>query len=305
MARKDADYAALAAHLNPGDPTAGAEAIDLAILETQRMRWRPHNRARALFLAGNMLVALGAASLGLRACNWLGPTFASTPVAGLAAITSISDALLIVALAIGVLVLSSWLDEAATALRPFPPQPIYSWLRAQGKVDLLHWHAVYWSHEKIKAHRREILGFVCWRKALRPQAQYPTVTERMQRRAAPPDLHWAYLSTEEGRADSEAYLVSFEQRMDAWYRLSSKAVLSFLAVVGFLIWLPTYPPTAAGELLRTAALLAFMLLCTWLAFGVGTTVPMRWLPTRVRRYWFRSPPQEATEFRDHMIALSR
>lgn len=51
---------------------------------------------------------------------------------------------------------------------PLPSGQIYEWLAAQGKSDLLYWHAIYWSHAKIQAHRREVLGFVFWRKSPLP-----------------------------------------------------------------------------------------------------------------------------------------
>ena len=302
MARKTALYEALAAHLNPNDPAEGAEQIDVAILATQRARCRPWNLARGLFFAGNILFALGVVSLVFRGCAWFDPSFAHTPMASLAKATPVWGASLLVAIAIGVLVMSTWVEEMGGALRPYPPAPIHAWLKAHGKSDLIYWHEIYWSQAKIQAHRREIMGFTFWRKKLRPVDQYPAVAAGPQRFIAPPDPHWIYLDSEEGRADSIAYLVEFEHRIDAWRRLCFKGILAILAVIGFLIWLPEYPETLAGRLLRVGAMLAFMMLCMRIAFRVGT-IPMRWLPARVRRYWFRDLPPEAARFRDHMIAL--
>lgn len=299
MTTKIRSYDALALHLNPDDPADGARQIDTAILTLQRARYRPRNWGRASFWLANILQNLGFLVLVARAACWLAGELWRSFVGTFATMMPIWAAVLLIVAAIGLHAIYWRLSADDRLQLPVPPEPIHQWLVAHGKSDLRYWAETYWPYVKILAHRRDVFGFVLWRKNPRPLDQYPPAAVR----AAVPDPHWTYIRSAEGRADSAAYEIDFEQRLEAWRGLCVRGALAVVAVLGAAIWLPIYPPTAGGHLLRIGLTIAFVFISMRLAFGLAT-MPMRWLPAAFRRYWFRDLPPEAERFRDHMLAIS-
>ncbi len=304
MMKKIRSYDALAAHLCPDDPAEGARQIDTAILTLQRARYRPRNFNRGIFWIAMLLLSLGLSILGASFVCWLVPSMEPTFYGALAGAVPLLAAKIMVIWGVG-----SFLYYCAndTTLDygplPLPPAAIHLWLVAHGKSDLRYWPEMYWPYVKILAHRRDVLGFVFWRKNPRPVDQYPPVPVLFEERAAASDPHWTYLRSAEGRADSAAYEIDFEQRLEAWERLMFRASLAVLAILFVAMWLPIYPATQNGHLMHAGVLLAFIVMGILLFFG-GGTIKMRWLPAAFRRYWFRDLPPEAEQFRDHMLAIT-
>lgn len=300
MSKKINLYNELAAYLSPDDPAAGAQQIDTAILAQQRARCEPRNRTQAIFWFGTVLYCLGLTNIAASVGCSLDTELRTTPLASLAGIMALWVAVIIVVVAISLITISRMSYLVDEGYVPRPPRPIYEWLVAHGKSDLRYWHEIYWPHGKVRAHRRELLGFVLWRKTPRSAEEY----HRMRLPAsARTDPHWVYLNSEEGRADRTAYLIGFEHRMHDWHGLCVKGTLVVMVALFVLIWLPIYPPTVGGHLLRAGVMLVFVAMSVFLAFGLPT-VSMRWLPAVIQRYWFRDLPPEAAQFRDHMIALN-
>lgn len=302
MTNKIRSYDALAAHLSPEDPAEGVRQIDTAILTLQRARYRRRNCARAIYWLGITVFSLCVLFLAAGLYCWINPKLSSTLI-GFIARVPISVAVLLFPASLALNALSWWFDHEDVEQLPQPPDPINDWLVAHGKSDLRYWPQIYWPYVKVLAHRRDVLGFVFWRKHPRPVDEHPPVPVRFQERAALPDPHWAYMRSADGGADSEAYLVDFEKRLDAWDRLSCWFTLAVLAVLFVTVWLPIFPATPAGRLTWICVLLAFVLVIVLIVFGVGF-VRLQWLPSFVMRYWFRDLPPEAKRFRDHMLAIT-
>ncbi|ODT93990.1 MAG: hypothetical protein ABS86_00530 [Sphingobium sp. SCN 64-10] len=301
MTRQPRAYDVLAAHLAPEDPIEGERQIDAAILTLQRSRYRPRNRSRAAFWLGQILLALSVTILGARALCWLDPQLWHTPLGVLAgAVPILAAKLMFIGAFVHLIYYCTREGVEDYGPLPLPPEPIYEWLVAHGKSDLTYWHELYWSYPKRRANRKELLGFVIWRKTPCPPDQYPPTPALFQTDPARKDPHLVYLDSPEGRADQAAYLVAFERRMDDWWRLSFRMAIALLIVLIITIWLPIFPESQTGRLIRTGVMLAFIV--GSIALFCGVTVPIRWLPHPVRRYWFRALPPEAARFCEHMIA---
>jgi hypothetical protein len=182
---------------------------------------------------------------------------------------------------------------------PRPSESIGWWLIAHGKTDLRYWAELYWPDRKRRANRKEVLGFVFWRRTPCPPDRYPPAP--VEPEPEPINPHLIYLESPQGRADQAAYLTAFEQRMYDWWRFSIRVSIGLLLVLMIASLLPIYPPALVGQFIRIGIMLAYMAGCALLFFG--GSVPMRWLPYLFRRFWFRGLPPEAAHFRDHMIGL--
>src|SRR3546814_13472797 len=69
-----ADYAALAAHLNPDDPGDGARQIDATIIAYQRARCRPGNHGQLVRHLGMLLMLIAETIAVFHGMLWLEPT---------------------------------------------------------------------------------------------------------------------------------------------------------------------------------------------------------------------------------------
>jgi hypothetical protein len=70
---RSADYATLAAHLDPDDPSDGACQIDAAIIACQRARCRPGNRGQLVRHLGILLMFIAETIAVLHGMLWLEP----------------------------------------------------------------------------------------------------------------------------------------------------------------------------------------------------------------------------------------
>lgn len=305
MSKQPRAYEALAVHLAPDDPGEGERQIDAAILTLQRARYRPLNRSRALFWLGQFLLGLSTLLLGARFLCWFEPQLWQTFFGVLAgAVPTAVAKVLFVGAFLHFVYHCTFGAVTNYGPIPTPPEPIYEWLAAHGKSNLTYWHEIYWSYRKLEANRKALLGFVIWRKTPCPPDRYPPAPALVQAAPTPENPHLVYLDSPQGCADREAFMVTFEHRMHDWWRLSFKLTLAGLIMLLIVIYLPVYPETQAGHVIRTGVMTAFIFGCILAFFSFGI-VPMRWLPYPVRHYWFRGLPPEATQFRDHVIALYR
>src|SRR3546814_2558154 len=71
---RSADYAALAAHLNPDDPGDGARQIDATIIAYQRARCRPGNHGQLVRHLGMLLMLIAETIAVFHGMLWLEPT---------------------------------------------------------------------------------------------------------------------------------------------------------------------------------------------------------------------------------------
>jgi len=304
MTRKLRAYDALAMHLAPNDPAEGERQIDRAILAQQRARYRPRNFHRAIFWIALLLMAFGMTVLGATFLCWLEPSLNRTFYAALAGAVPLLAAKLVFIAGFLCFIYYCTHESGREEWRtPVLPEPIRAWLAEHGRSGLTHWPEIYWSDAKRRANRKDVLGFVVWRNSPCPTDRYPRIPSSPDR-PAPRSSHCHYLDSPQGRAASEAYLRAFESRMDDWSRFALKGAVVLMVMLLVSIILPVFPPTHAGRLIRTGMMILFIVGSIMLALGLGA-VPMRWLPYRVRRYWFRDLPPEAVQFRDHMIALYR
>ncbi|QVM84066.1 hypothetical protein [Novosphingobium decolorationis] len=147
-------YQALAKHIDPVNPAAGALTIDRLILSAIRARDSHYNRQRAASFAGSFMVASGLASLGvsalLHAIGSATPLPLPTP--------PVAVALAILAIGLGL----TWLSFRWRDKEPDPPLPatISAWLTENNHQNgLRYWHAVYWPTAKRLACERRVFGF--------------------------------------------------------------------------------------------------------------------------------------------------
>lgn len=210
MTKRPNAYKTLAVYLAPDDAVEGARQIDAAILALQRARYRPHNLHRAVFWLALILLALSMTILVAQIACWLDPLLWRTLLGIFAVAVPILAAKLLFIGAFLYLIFYCTQERVEDyGPLPQPPPPIYEWLIAHGKSDLRYWHEIYWPYPKLLAHRKELLGFVFWRKNPRPADQCAAITARFQAAWTRPDANRAYLESVQGRADSEAYLVSW------------------------------------------------------------------------------------------------
>ena len=74
MQDRSADYAALAAHLNPDDPGDGARQIDATIIAYQRARCRPGNHGQLVRHLGMLPMLIAETIAVFHGMLWLEPT---------------------------------------------------------------------------------------------------------------------------------------------------------------------------------------------------------------------------------------
>lgn len=171
---RSADDATLAAHLDPDDPSAGARQIDAAIIACQRARCGPGNRGQLVRHLGMLLMFIAETIVALHGMLWLEPV-ALTPYFGFILAVPLWTALPIAAIAIWLAVFVSYrIEEKSDQELPEPPPAIRDWLEAHDyRHGIAWWHETRWSWSKLRAHRREIFGYVIWRRTPLPLRAAP------------------------------------------------------------------------------------------------------------------------------------
>lgn len=293
-------YGDLARHLDTDDPAAGAARIDREILAYERTRAFPENCSMAVQWAGRLATGAGAAGLGIHLMIWRLGEIREIGEPLTSYFANISGALplptAIALIIVGILcVFFDPFERLAAVPPPLPPE-MNAWLEANGYHDgLVYWYDLYWSWEKIAAHRRYLLGFKLWSKSMRPPRDYPMIEIR-------PCSHWDYLRSAEGRAAQIAYQELFDERMDQWHSLWRRIMIGMGTALVALSCAALFI-TAPFEWLWRFLTVYGLMLC-FIPFGIGWTPPLRAMPGALQRRWFRELPPEAGSYRDHMIALS-
>ncbi len=174
MQDRSADYAALAAHLNPDDPGDGARQIDATIIAYQRARCRPGNHGQLVRHLGMLLMLIAETIAVFHGMLWLEPT-ALAPYLGFILEVPLWTAAPVAAIAIWLAFFLSYrIEEKSGQELPEPPAAIRDWLEAHDhRHGIAWWHETRWHWPKLRAHRREIFGYVIWRRTPLPLRAAP------------------------------------------------------------------------------------------------------------------------------------
>lgn len=293
---RETPYQALARHLRPDDPTAGAGDIDMLILCIKRSRSIQHNRQRIAALAGPFLVGIGLASLGLPALfGAIDPAtpfpLPRLPLVAAVATWAIGGALIWLSF--------RWLDDADD---PPLPTTVAQWLTDNGPgYGLYYWDEVYWPTAKRLACERTVLGFSFWKKVPPPESEWPVLK-------AYGDSEWDYWEHGAGKPMSERYHQSFMNRIERWDAWSTRVLIACFAIVGVGGLADTgwaiFARDHHGLMTNPTSKIAYILVVMMLVFTLshGQLPPLRWLPRPFRRRWFGPLPADAEAYRDFLLS---
>ncbi|GGN55900.1 hypothetical protein B2G71_19350 [Novosphingobium sp. PC22D] len=286
-------YEALARHLRPDDPAAGAREVDQLILLVKRFRGAQHNRRQIVTLAAPLFLAIGLTSLGLpalfHAIEPATPLPLPTPPPGAATV--------VLALGVGLL----WrIFQGSDVIDPPLPAAAAQWLAAHDRdYGLRSWDELYWPTAKRLACERTFLGFDFWKKVPPPESEWPEI------RCADPE--WDYWEHGPGKPVSARYYRPFMARIERWDHHASRVLLGCLVLVigaalADTVWSilsRDHIGLFANPSLKVGVVLVAMLLTFALAHG---GLPrLRWLPRALRRHWFGPLPADAEAYRDYLL----
>ena len=288
----ESPYQALAKHIDPVNPAAGALTIDRLILSAIRARDSHYNRQRAASFAGSFMVASGLASLGvsalLHAVGSATPFPLPTP--------PVAVALAILVLGLGL----TWLSFRWRDKEPDPPLPatISAWLTENNHQNgLRYWHAVYWPTAKRLACERRVFGFSFPKKSPPPKSEWPDLS----------DAEWDYWEHGPGKPVSARYYEPFMARIQRWHQHASRVLLGCLVLVigapladtAWSLFSHDHIALFASSSFKVGNVLVLILLS--FALTHGGLPPLRWLPQVLRRYWFGPLPADAEAYRDYLL----
>lgn len=291
---QETPYQALARHLQPDDPPAGALEIDKLILAQKRAEVARWNRQRGASIAGPCFFAIGVASLAVPLLFRSVDPSTPFPLPTLPPFASI----FVIVAAIGLMWMSfRWLDDVAD---PPLPEAVAQWLSANNETyGIRYWDDHYWPTAKRLACERTFFGFTIWKKVPPPEAEWPEL--RFD------DPEWDYWERGGGRTISKRYYPQFADRIERWNARASQVLLAcFLLFMGgsladttWAIFSDDHSAVLATPTSKVAVIFIAILLS--IALGRGYLPRLRWLPRSVRRWWFGPLPANAEAYRDFLL----